>query len=149
MHSKVIAFNMARRAKEIPEIRTGDVIRIHRKIQEEGKERVQVFEGTVIAKKGGQSSSPTITVRKNSFGIGTELILPVYSPSIEKIDFVKRTKTRRSKLYFVREKSQKTLRKKLREIAVKKRPATETASKKPQAAAPAETKVVEKDQEAS
>lgn len=119
MHSKVIAFNLNQRAKEMPDIRTGDVIRVYRKIQEEGKERVQMFEGTVIAKKGGQSSSPMITVRKSSFGIGAELILPMYSPSIDRIEFVKRTKTTKSKLYFVREKSEKKLRKKLRVIAVK------------------------------
>ena len=100
----------------MPELRTGDTVRVHRKIVEEGKERVQIFEGLVIAKKGGQSSSPTITVRKSSFGIGVELILPVYSPSIEKIELVKRAKTRRSKLYFVRDKADRELKRKLRDI---------------------------------
>lgn len=116
MHKTVIAFNQAQRNKSVPDIRTGDTVRIYRKIVEEGKERVQAFEGLIIAKKGGQSSSPTITVRKNSFGIGVELILPVYSPTIEKIELVKRSKTRRSKLYFVRHKADRELKRKLRDI---------------------------------
>lgn len=116
MHKTVIEFNQTQRKKAVPDIQTGDTIRIHRKITEEGKERVQVFEGLVIAKKGGQSSSPMITVRKSSFGVGVELILPLYSPTIEKIDLIKRAKTRRSKLYFVRNKPDRELRRKLRDI---------------------------------
>lgn len=116
MHKTVIEFNQAQRSKAIPDVRTGDTVRIFRKIVEEGKERVQIFEGLIIAKKGGQSSSPTITVRKTSFGVGVELILPVYSPTIEKIELVKRSKTRRSKLYFVRDKADRELKRKLRDI---------------------------------
>lgn len=116
MHKTVIEFNQTQRAKALPEIKTGDTVRIHRKIVEEGKERVQIFEGLIIAKKGGQSSSPMITVRKSSFGVGVELILPMYSPSIEKIELVKRAKTRRSKLYFVRNKADRELKRKLRDV---------------------------------
>lgn len=108
-------FNQTQRNKAIPDIRTGDTVRIHRRIVEEGKERVQIFEGLIIAKKGGQSSSPMITVRKSSFGVGVELILPMYSPTIEKIELVKRAKIRRSKLYFVRNKPDRELRRKLRD----------------------------------
>ncbi len=116
MHKTVIEFNQTQRNKAIPDIRTGDTVRIFRKIVEEGKERIQIFEGLIIAKKGGQSSSPTITVRKTSFGVGVELVLPVYSPTIEKIELVKRSKTRRSKLYFVRDKADRELKRKLRDI---------------------------------
>lgn len=109
-------FNQTQRDKAMPEIRVGDTVRVHRKIVEEGKERIQIFEGLIIAKKGGQSSSPMLTIRKTSFGIGVELILPQYSPSIEKIELVKRAKTRRSKLYFTRDKADRELRRKLRDI---------------------------------
>ena len=78
-----------------------------------------MFQGSVIAIKGGQSASRTITVRKVSDGVGVELILPLSSDQIQKIEFVKRTTARRSKLYFVRDKSAKVLSKKLKEVAVK------------------------------
>ncbi len=120
MHKDLIAFNQTQRAKkEIPNLHSGDVVRVSRKIVEGGKERTQVFQGMIIAMKGGQSSSPTITVRKVSFGIGVELVLPLYSDNIEKIEVVKSTRSRRSKLYYVREKSAKLLRKKLKEVALK------------------------------
>ncbi|MEI9966472.1 MAG: 50S ribosomal protein L19 [Candidatus Moraniibacteriota bacterium] len=121
MHQKLIAFNQAQRRSYplVPDLQSGDVVRISRKIREGAKERIQIFQGTIIAINGGQSSSKTITVRKDSFGIGVELVLPLSSPQIEKIEFVKRTKTRRSKLYFVRDKSVKVLRKKLKEVSMK------------------------------
>lgn len=120
MHKDLIAFNQAQRAKkEVPNLHSGDVVRVHRRIIEGGKERTQVFQGMVIAMKGGQSSSPTVTVRKVSFGIGVELVLPIYSDNIEKIEVVKSTRSRRSKLYYVREKSAKLLRRKLKEVALK------------------------------
>lgn len=120
MDKKLIAFNLdQRKPLSTPELRAGDMIKIHRKIKEGSKERTQIFQGTIIAIKGGQSSSKTITVRKVSFGIGVELIFPLSSPQIEKIEFVKRTSARRAKLYFVRTKSVKVLSKKLREVAVK------------------------------
>lgn len=121
MHQQLIAYNMQQRKKlDIPALRAGDIIKVFRKIKEGGKERAQSFQGTVIALKGGQSASPTMTVRKISFGVGVELVLPLYSPQIEKIEFVKRTRARRSKLYYVRDKSAKVLSKKLREVTVKK-----------------------------
>lgn len=120
MHQKLISFNLKqRKALAIPELRAGDVVKISRKIKEGGKERLQAFQGTIIAINGGQSSSKTITVRKISFGVGVELVLPVSSPQIEKIEFVKRTRARRAKLYYVRDKSVKVLSKKLKEVAVK------------------------------
>jgi len=120
MHQKLISFNLKqRKALAIPDLRAGDVVKISRKIKEGGKERLQAFQGTIIAINGGQSSSKTITVRKVSFGVGVELVLPVSSPQIEKIEFVKRTRARRAKLYYVRDKSVKVLSKKLKEVAVK------------------------------
>jgi large subunit ribosomal protein L19 len=123
MNQKIIAFNKAQRELKnvggdvkIPELRAGDVIKVHRRIKEGAKTRTQMFQGMVIAVNGGQSSSPTVTVRKVSSGVGVELILPLYSPQIEKIEFVKRTRARRSKIYFVRDKSVKVLSKKLKEI---------------------------------
>jgi large subunit ribosomal protein L19 len=120
MHQSLISFNKKQREPiSAPDLQAGDVVKIHRKIKEGGKERTQVFQGTIIAIKGGQSSSKTITVRKVSSGVGVELILPLASQQIEKIEFVKRTRARRAKLYFVRTKSVKTLSKKLKEVAVK------------------------------
>jgi large subunit ribosomal protein L19 len=118
MHTDVIAFNQTQRTADHPEIRTGDVIRLHRKITEGEKERVQIFEGLVIRIQGKQSSSPMLTVRKTSFGIGVEIMIPLYSPIVSKIEIVKKTKTRRSRLYFVRKKTDRELRKKLRATTV-------------------------------
>ncbi len=123
MNQKLIAFNLQQRKafSLLPELRAGDVIKVYRKIKEGAKERIQMFQGTIIALKGGQSASRTMTIRKVSGGIGVELILPLSSAQIQKIEFVKRTTARRSKLYFVRDKSARVLSKKLKEVAVKKR----------------------------
>lgn len=110
MQSKVIAFNASQREDTI-EFRAGDVVKVHRKIKEGNKERIQIFEGMVIAMKGGQSSSPMMTVRKVSTGgYGVEIVVPMHSPMVEKIELVKRAKVRRSKLYYVRHKANKALR---------------------------------------
>ncbi|MFZ2187280.1 MAG: 50S ribosomal protein L19 [Candidatus Moraniibacteriota bacterium] len=120
MQQKLISFNLKQRKPlDTPELQAGDVVKIFRKIKEGSKERLQSFQGTVIAIKGGQSSSKTITVRKVSFGVGVEIVFPLSSPQIEKIEFIKRTRARRAKLYFVRDKSVKVLSKKLKEVAVK------------------------------
>ncbi len=119
MQQKLIAFNKNIRATrtDLPELQAGDVVKISRKIKEGDKVRTQMFQGMIIAVKGGQSSSPTITVRKVSAGVGVELILPLYSSQVEKIEIVKRTSAGRGKLYYVRTKSAKVLGKKLREVA--------------------------------
>jgi len=121
MNQKLIAFNKKQRREfpELPELQAGDVIKVYRKIKEGSKERTQMFQGMVIATRGGQSASQTITVRKVASGVGVELVLPLNSPQIEKIEFVKRTTARRSKLYFVRDKSVKVLSRKLKEVALK------------------------------
>lgn len=119
MRQEVIQFNTALRAKRtnIPELEAGDVVKVYRNIKEGGKERKQLFQGMVVAIKGLQSSSPMVTVRKVSSGVGVELILPLLSPQIDRIELIKRTKARRAKLYYVRTKSAKVLGKKLKEVA--------------------------------
>lgn len=125
MYKKLVEFNKELRSKvSLPELHSGDMIKVYRKIKEGEKERLQMFQGTVIAIKGGQSSSLMITVRKMSFGVGVELVLPLLSPTIDKIEILKSTKSRRSKLYFVRDKSAKVLSKKLREVALKSKGST-------------------------
>lgn len=118
MHQKLIEFNKGLRAArtDLPELRSGDVVKVRRRIKEGEKTRIQIFQGMVIALKGGQSSSPMITIRKVSSGIGVEIIFPLLSSQIESIELVKRTKARRGKLYFVRTKSAKTIGKKLKEV---------------------------------
>ena len=82
-------------------IKIGDTVKVHCRIKDGNNERIQVFEGTVIAKKGG-GISETFTVRKVAYGVGVEKIFPVHSPNVAKIDVVRHGKVRRSKLYYVR-----------------------------------------------
>jgi large subunit ribosomal protein L19 len=117
MNKKLLAFNDSKVTTEKVDYRAGDVVKVFRKIVEGGKERIQIFEGMIIAVKGGQSSSKMITVRKVSNGIGVEIVVPVESPSIEKIEMVKRAKVRQAKLYFVRERSAKSLKMKYKDLA--------------------------------
>ena len=86
---------------DIPEFREGDTVRVHARIQEGDKERIQVFEGVVIRKRKGKTGA-TFTVRKVSYGIGVERIFPLHSPLIDKIEVVTRGKVRRSRLYYLR-----------------------------------------------
>ena len=88
--------------KDLPEFRSGDTVRVHTKIKEGDKERVQVFEGVVIAYRKGRTSS-MFTVRKMSYGVGVERMFPVHSPRIEKIEVVGHGGVRRSRLYYLRE----------------------------------------------
>ena len=88
--------------KDLPEIRAGDTVRVHSKIKEGDKERVQVFEGVVIAYRKGQPGSSMFTVRKVSYGVGVERMFPVHSPRIEKIEVVSHGEVRRSRLYYLR-----------------------------------------------
>jgi len=86
---------------EVPEIHPGDTIKVHFKIKEGNRERIQIFECVVISIKNS-GLSKTVTVRKISFGIGVEKIFPLYSPKVAKIDVIKRGKVRRAKLYYLR-----------------------------------------------
>ena len=96
------------------DIRTGDTVRVSVKIEEKGKTRIQLFEGLVIARKHGTEAGGTFTVRKISHGVGVERIFPLYSPMIDKIEVIRRTRVRRSKLYFIREKVTRDIRRKMR-----------------------------------
>jgi len=102
MPTKLEAFIKTQLKTNLPDIRPGDTVRIHQKIKEKDKERIQVFEGLVIARKHGQEMGSTITVRKVISGVGVEKILPLHSPTIEKIEVIKREKVRRAKLYYLR-----------------------------------------------
>lgn len=95
-------------------IRPGDTVRVHQKIEEKGKTRLQVFEGTVLARKHGDEPGATFTVRKVASGVGVEKIFPLYSPLIDKIEIVKRSKVRRAKLYFIREKVAREIKRQMR-----------------------------------
>jgi len=96
--------------KNIPDINTGDTVKVHQKIKEGDKERVQIFEGLVIATHGGKTLDGSFTVRKESFGVGVERIFPIHSPRVVKVERIKQSKVRRSKLYFMRELSGKNAR---------------------------------------
>jgi len=112
-----MAENTKKQAETRPEIKSGMVVKVHQKIKElntkgEEKERIQIFEGTVLATKGGQGQSATFTVRKIAAGnIGVEKIFPLHSPNIAKVEIIKELKARRSKLYYLRS-HKKTLKEK-------------------------------------
>ena len=110
--------NKNKRAAEHPDVRPGDTIRVHVKIREGDKERVQAFEGTVIAKHN-KGMGETITVRKVSFGQGVERIFPVHAPVIDHIDIVRTGRVRRAKLYYLRGLKGKAARLREREVAPK------------------------------
>ena len=116
MKQQVIDFNKELRGQSIPELHAGDIIKVHLKIKEGAKERVQVFEGLIIAIKGRQSSSPTLTVRKVSHGVGVEMIVPILSKNVQKIELIKRAKVRRAKLYYIRSLTPKQSRMKYKDI---------------------------------
>ena len=94
--------NKEQLAKEMPEVKIGDTVRVHVKVKEGSRERIQVFEGTVIAKKHG-GIEETITVRRISYGVGVEKVFPIHAPSVEKIELVRHGKVRRAKLYYLRD----------------------------------------------
>ena len=108
--SKLDTFNQKQLKKDLPKIRSGYTVQVHQKIKEGDKQRIQIFEGLVIARKHGTGINSTITVRKISSGVGVERIFPVHAPFIEKIEVVKKGKVRRAKLYYIRKKSAKASR---------------------------------------
>lgn len=107
--------------KEMPEFKAGSTVKVHQKIREGGKERVQIFEGLVIARKGGLGANATFTVRKIASGVGVERIYPVHSPNIVKLEVVKLGKARKAKIYYVRERQNNTprMRKEVKKSAKK------------------------------
>jgi large subunit ribosomal protein L19 len=99
-------------------IKAGDTVRVHQKIQDKDKTRIQVFEGTVLARKHGDEPGATFTVRKVASGVGVEKIFPLYSPLIDKLEIVKRAKVRRAKLYFIREKVAREVKRQMRRMSM-------------------------------
>ena len=103
------ALNNEQLKENVPVINIGDTVRVSNKIKEGTRERVQLFEGTVIAKNGG-GISETFTVRRVSYGVGVEKTFPVHSPNVEKVEIVRNGKVRRAKLYYLRDRVGKAAR---------------------------------------
>lgn len=97
-------------------MRAGDTVRVTQKIDDKGKTRLQVFEGMILYRKHGTEAGATFTVRKTASGVGVERTFPLFSPMIETIEVVKRSKVRRSKLYYVRDKAAKEISKRMKMI---------------------------------
>ena len=91
-------------ARKTLDLRVGDTVRVQQKSEEKGKTRIQVFEGLVLARKHGTEAGGTFTVRRVASGVGVEKIFPLYSPMIDKVEVVKRSRVRRAKLYYIRDK---------------------------------------------
>lgn len=105
----------AQKKTEIPQFSVGDRVRVHFRIVEGEKERVQVFEGIVISRKGKESPEAMFTVRRVAYGEGVERVFPLHSPRIEKVEIVREGRVRRAKLYYLRERSGKAARVKAKE----------------------------------
>lgn len=104
------------RPSPLPKFKSGDTVRVHYKIREGEKERVQVFEGVVISRHGGGGMRSTFTVRKVSYGVGVERVFPLHSPHIERLEVKSHGRVRRARLYYLRERSGKSAR--IRDIGV-------------------------------
>ena len=100
------SFNEKYLKAEPPKVEVGDTVRVHIKVKEGNRERIQVFEGTVIAKKHG-GIAETFTVRRTSYGVGVERVFPVNSPFVEKVEVIRRGKVRRAKLFYLRSRTGK------------------------------------------
>lgn len=113
MNQTILSPVNSEKRKEIG-LKAGDTVRVHQKIEEKGKTRIQVFEGLVLFRKHGNTPGGTFTVRRVASGVGVERTFPLYSPSIDKIEIVKRTKVRRAKLYYIRDKVAREIRRTMR-----------------------------------
>jgi large subunit ribosomal protein L19 len=102
MHTAIAELEQAQIRDDVPEFRPGDTIKVHVRVKEGNRSRIQVFQGVVIRRQGG-GLRETFTVRKVSYGVGVERTFPVHSPSIEKIEPVTRGRVRRAKLYYLRD----------------------------------------------
>lgn len=152
-------FNQSRVRKDMPDIRPGHIVKVYQKIFEtkevgkkmETKERIQIYEGLVIAMRGRKGINATITVRKISDGVGVERIYPLNSPAIEKIELIKTTKARRAKLYYMRDRVGKATQPKGELIKKEEKPKAETLAeakkKEEKIEAPAAVKIEAKKEE--
>ena len=107
-------------ARKKLDFKAGDTVRVWSKILEKGKIRLQAFEGLVLSRKHGAEAGATFTVRKVSMSVGVERIFPLFSPNIDKIEILKKSKTRRNKLYYIRTKAVKEVKKRLKSITISK-----------------------------
>lgn len=138
LYAKVGAMEMTKKqftsvdvdARKKLDFKAGDSVRVWSKIQEKGKTRLQAFEGLVLSRKHGTESGATFTVRKVASGVGVERIFPLYSPNIDKIDIIRKSKTRRSKLYYIRTKAVKEVKKRLKSVTLSKEEALEAQTSK-------------------
>lgn len=110
------------------DFKAGDSVRVWNKIQEKGKTRLQAFEGLVLSRKHGAESGATFTIRKVASGVGVERIFPLYSPNIDKIEVLRHSKTRRSKLYYIRTKAVKEVKKRLKSVTLSKEESAEAST---------------------
>ncbi|QQO09705.1 50S ribosomal protein L19 [Breznakiella homolactica] len=129
--NEIRAIEASQMKEELDSFKVGDTVKVHFKIVEGKNERIQVYEGLVIAMKNSRVGK-TFTVRKNSYGVGVERVFPIHSPRIARVELVRPGKVRRAKLYYIRGKIGKAA--KIKELIIKKNPAAKAAAK---AAAPA------------
>ncbi|HVT75171.1 MAG TPA: 50S ribosomal protein L19 [Candidatus Paceibacterota bacterium] len=135
MESKIITSPIDMAARTKLGLRSGDTVRVWQKIKEGDKSRLQAFEGLILSRKHGDEPGATFTVRKVIDGVGVERIFPLYTPMIDEIEVIRRSKVRRSKLYFVREKAAKAVRRQMRNLRTAKEEVPEAAeAPKPEAA---------------
>ncbi len=120
MTTKLDIFNQKSLKKDLPDIRSGDTVRINQRVKEKDKERIQTFEGLVIAKKHGKGISATIKVRRIISGTGVEITLPIHSPVIDKIEIIKKGKVRRKKLYYLKKVEGRKAKLKIKEFSEEK-----------------------------
>lgn len=109
IHPKLVTLNQRNLRTDLPDFQVGDTVRVYYRIREAGKERVQPFQGIVIARKGSDINE-SFTVRRVAYGVGMERVFPLHSPCIEKIEIVQEGKVRRSKLYYLRKRVGKSAR---------------------------------------
>lgn len=114
---KIQEFAKNQYSQTLQSVRPGDTVKVFQKVKEGDKTRLQPFEGLVIARKHGDGISATVTIRKVSGGIGVEKIIPIHSPTIAKAEVLKRAKVRRAKLYYIRAKAAREVRRKMKGLA--------------------------------
>lgn len=134
MEKQIAEFTQADKKQTLPVIKSGDTVKVYQKYKDKGKDKIQMFEGLVICRKHGNETGATITVRKIASGVGVEKLFPLHSPIIDKIEVVKSGKTRRSKLYYMRDAKGKKSRLK----RVEKKPTAKLVPAKAATAAPKE-----------
>ena len=128
--------NQKKSAEQIPKFNVGDTVRVHFRVVEGEKERIQVFQGVVISRKGGEGPEARFTVRRVAFGEGVERVFPLHSPRVEKVEIAREGQVRRAKLYYLRQRSGRAAR-----IKAKGR-AAGTQVKQPRASSPVEAQPV-------